>query len=103
MDIFEYHQHRLPRCQALELRQQRCQRLLLAFLRAQLWQAVTVMGRQRQKVSQKCCRLVRVGDGLREQRLDLSELLRGRVAALEPGSPFELANEWEQRTVGVVC
>src|SRR5262249_16045119 len=43
-----------------------------------------------------------IGRGLRDEGVELGQLLRRRVAVLEPSSTFELADEWEQRTVGMV-
>src|SRR6516225_7637588 len=94
MDIFEDHQHWLPRCQALELRQKRRQCLLFSALRTQLWKAVSISGWQRQKVCQKCHCLIAVNGRWHDQRFELGELLSRRVAALEAGNPFKLANEW---------
>jgi len=46
--------------------------------------------------------MVLVSAGPHEQSLKLGELLRRRVASLKPSSPFELADEWIQRTISVV-
>src|ERR1700736_3775135 len=102
MNILKDDEHWLPRRQGIELSQKRRQCHLLKLLRAQLRHAVAVIGWQRQKVGQRWHHMVRVSAGLREQSLKLSELLRRRVASLEPGSPFELADEWKQRTVSVM-
>src|SRR5712664_3153369 len=102
VDILKDDEHRLLRRQHIELTQQRRQCHLLTLLRTDLRQAVAVIRWQRQKVGQNWHRLVRVSAGLHEEGLKLGELRRRRVAALEPGSPFELAYEWIQRTVGVV-
>src|SRR6266487_7204888 len=66
--------HRLHRCQALEPRQKHRQCLLLSALRTQLWQAVAVAGRQRQKVGQKCYCLISLHGRLHEQHFELGEL-----------------------------
>src|SRR6202011_1950695 len=102
VDVLKEDEHRLRPRQAIELSQKRRQCHLLALLRAQLWHAVAVAGWQRQKVGQRWHHTVRVSAGTHEQSLKLGELLRRRVASLEPGSPFELADEWIQRTVSVV-
>src|SRR5258708_6812154 len=103
MDILKDDEHWRSRRQAIELSRKRRQCHLLKLLRAQLWQAAAVIGWQRQKVGQRCHYTVRVSAGPHEQSLKLGELLRRRVASLEPRSPFELAGEWIQRTVSVVC
>src|SRR6185295_9364209 len=95
MDIFEDHQHWLPRCHALELRQKRRQCLRLSALWTQLWKVVSVTGWQRQEVGQKRHCLIAVNSRLHDQCFELGELLSGRVATLEAGSPFKLADEWE--------
>src|SRR6266508_277039 len=46
--------------------------------------------------------MFRVRRGLRKVNVKFGQLLRGRVAALKPGSAFELANEWEESTVGMM-
>ncbi len=102
MGILEHHQHRLERRKALELRHECRQRRLLAFLRAQFRQGVTLARRQRQKVGQNRHRMHRISAGLHEQGFELGELFGGRVAALEAGGSFELTDEREQRTVGVM-
>src|SRR5438045_3915260 len=102
MGILKDDEHWLPRRQAIELSQKSRQCHLLALLRAQLWHAVAVIGWQRQKVGQRWHHTVRVSAGPHEHSFKLGELLRRRVASLETGSPFELADEWIQRTVSVV-
>src|SRR5262249_36934610 len=54
-----------------------------------------------QKVSQNCDAF-RVDGRLCNESVKFGQLLRRRVAALKPGSTFELANEWEQSTVGMM-
>src|SRR5262249_49276043 len=49
------------------------------------------------------CDAFRVDRRLCNERLKFGQLLRWRVAALKPGSTFELAYEWEESTVGVMC
>src|SRR6266545_7894906 len=46
--------------------------------------------------------MFRVRRGLRKVNVKFRQLLRWRVAALKPGSTFELANEWEESTVGMM-
>jgi hypothetical protein len=46
--------------------------------------------------------LVRIGSGPREQSFKFGKFLRRRVSAFEPGSPFELPDEWIECTVGMV-
>ena len=102
MDILKDDKNWLPRRQDTELGQKRRQCHLLTLLRTELRRAVAVTRWQRQQVGQNWHHMVRVSAGLHEQGLEFGELRRRRVASLEPGSPFELAYEWIQRTVGVV-
>src|SRR3979409_1981696 len=102
MDILKDDEHWLPRRQAIELSQKGRQCHLLALLRAQVRPAVAVVGWQRQEICQRRHHTVRVSAGPHEQSFKLGEPLRRRVASLEPGGPFELADEWIQRTVSVV-
>src|SRR5262249_9790958 len=55
-----------------------------------------------QKVGQNRHRMHRINAGLHEKGFELGELFGGRVAALEAGGSFELTDEREQRTVGVM-
>src|SRR5207302_8496984 len=73
----------------------------LALLWTRLLSLVAIAGWQREQVGQNR-RVFRVRRGLRNQNVKFGQLLRRRVAALEPGSTFELANEWEESTVGMM-
>ena len=88
---------RLP----LELSRQRRQCLFLAFLRAQLMQPVVIPAGNATKAGQHRD-VLRVRRGLGDQRVELGQFLRRRIAALEPGGAFELADEREERAVGVM-
>src|SRR6516164_3868713 len=59
------------------------------------------MGQQCEQAGQNL-QVFAIGRGLRDKGVELGQLLRRRVAVFEPGSTLELADEWEQRTVGMV-
>src|SRR5712691_4576318 len=101
MQILENHQHPLPRRQTVKLSQERGQCLFLAPLRGEVGQRVARIRRQREQIAQKR-NGSRVDARWRKQGFKLAELLRGRIAALEPRRPLELADEWEQRAVRAV-
>src|ERR1700736_6306393 len=101
MQILENHQHRLPCRQTVKLSKTPGWLLFLALLRREVGERVARIRRQREQIAHKpngC----RVDARWRKQGFKLGELLRGRVAALEPRRPLELADEWEQRAVRAV-
>src|SRR5262249_38582124 len=77
-------------------------RLLRGFRGTKLLKLVTFACRQWEQVGQNR-HVFRVRGGSRNESVKFAQLLHRRVAALKPGSTFDLANEWEESTVGMMC
>jgi hypothetical protein len=97
VDVLKDRQHRIELGQALQPGEQRQQRRFLALLRADVGQAVALVG-QRQKIGQDCD----MRRGLGEQRFKLGAFGGGRVVALKPRRALQVADKGEQRAVGVM-
>ena len=95
-------QHRLPRREPLELREQRREGPLLAPLRAQRQRRVAAAGRDRQQVRQQGRHRPDIVGREREQRLELVELPLRRVVAREPRRPLEQVDDRVERAALVV-
>ena len=99
---FPYHQHGLPRRQALDLHQLGMERLLLALLCGELQGWIAVAGWDREQVCQQ-------GDGLAEiigtegqNGFQLGKPLLGRILAAKPSRTFELGDARIKRAILVV-
>src|SRR5262249_1851271 len=102
LQVFENNEYWLACRQSFELSQQCRQRLLLAFLWTELLEPVRVAHGQRQEVGENGG-VLGIRCGSRNKIIELGQLFSGRVPALKPGCTFELTNEREQSTVGMVC
>ncbi len=100
--VLEYHQHRAARGEPLELGEERAEGTGILLLRCQGRQREAAVGRQREEFGEEGCDLGRVGNGQREQRLELSESGRVVIAAGEPRRACELLDDRVQRAVRVV-
>ena len=78
MRILEDHQHRVLPRQRLYLRGKRLQRFLPALQRRQFEGGIPAIVRQRKHLGKECGVLDR-GRSLREQSIELIELLLGRI------------------------
>ncbi len=102
VSILGRHEHRLLGREALELGEQRLERLRLLLFRCKLGRRVAVACRDRQMLRDQWDRRFRVRHGQAKQCLQLGQLHLGRIVVLEAGGPTQLVQHREQRAVGVV-
>ena len=101
VDIFENDENRLPCCQPIELTDHAAKVFSLRFcgIRSCIGSDPRPAAPRRWARTATCSGPLCI----RGSSVELGQVLHRRVVAFEPGSPFELVNEWEQSTVRMMC
>src|SRR5215470_10755960 len=102
MHVLDYHYHRLPRRQSLDLGQQRLERPLFLLLRAQIERQIAVPGWDRQQRREQGERVAAIVDRLAEHRLQFVHPLLDGVLPPKSGRSFELRDGWIERSLLVM-